>query len=222
MQTITLNPKTQGKHGIYNAVDFSPNPDPIYYAPEDGTITFWGENGTMGLALKMQGITGLHGFGHNERSLVKVGDKVKRGQPLAKMGYTGLTDPDDVPAGTHVHWVINRNGVYVYPPDLINETFIKQGGNVSTDAVTEQELKEVHYGALFSWPGQLYINAYKGQPLQKVIESLRASNNPLRGKVEKQYADGAKVPALEKEIVGLKAQLAAEAKPLAPGKYLVN
>lgn len=125
MQTISQNPITQTKHGLYNAVDIGDEPDPFYYAPEDGLITSWGQSGTCGLRLELQGASGRHGFCHNEYSLVKVGQKVQRGQMLAKMGYTGLTDPDDVPEGTHVHWVIQKNGKYIYPPSLVNESFKK-------------------------------------------------------------------------------------------------
>lgn len=132
MQTISQNAITQGQHGQYNAVDIGPYPDPYYYAPENGTITSFGDSGTCGLRLVLEGPTGRHGFCHNESALVKVGDVVKRGQKLAKMGYTGYTQPDDVPQGTHVHWVIYRNGVYVYPPTLINEPFIKLGGGTMT------------------------------------------------------------------------------------------
>lgn len=138
MQTISQNPITQTQHGAYNAVDIGPSPDPYYYAPEDGTITGVGDSGTCGYRLGMDGSTGAHGFCHNSEIYVKVGDKVKRGQKLAKMGYTGYTQPDDVPAGTHVHWVINRNGVYVYPPSLVNETF-KKGANDMYDGKTAEQ-----------------------------------------------------------------------------------
>lgn len=137
MQTISQNSITQGKHGQYNAVDINDEPDPDYYAPEDGTITSWGDSGTCGLRLVLEGASGRHGFCHNEKSYVKVGDKVKRGQKLAKMGYTGYTQPDNVPAGTHVHWVLYRNGVYVYPPSLVNQAFIKLEEGVSMPTKTD-------------------------------------------------------------------------------------
>lgn len=125
MQRITSNPISQHMHTAYKAVDFSANPDPDYYAPEDGTITNWGDSGTCGLRLELTGASGRHGFCHNEKTYVKVGQKVKRGQKLARMGYTGYTQPDNVPAGTHVHWVILQNGKYVYAISLVNEKFKK-------------------------------------------------------------------------------------------------
>lgn len=74
---------------------------------------------------------------------------------------------------------------------------------MSKDALTEAELKEVHYGYLMAWPGPLFLQAYTGQPLIKVIEVLRSSANPLRAAVEKQYEAGAKVPELEKQVKSL-------------------
>lgn len=164
MQTISQNAITQRKHGSYNAVDIGPYPDPYYYAPEDGTVTNWGESGTCGLRLVMDGPSGRHAFCHNESSLVKIGDRVKRGQRLAKMGYTGLTDPDDVPAGTHVHWVILRNGVYVYPPSLITESFIKSDATQGVNKMVDGNLiNELFVGILFRLPYAEEVKRYDGK-----------------------------------------------------------
>src|SRR5215217_513830 len=58
------------------------------------------------------------------------------------MGYTGYTIPKG-PAGTHCHWWIQRsNGSYVYPPSIINETFIKLDGG--TVMVTRQGLEVIY------------------------------------------------------------------------------
>ena len=130
MQSITQNRITQGQHGASKAVDYSAKPDPVIYAPEDGTIDSYQQRGSglsdAGLALRMHGASGLHQFAHTERSLVKPGQSVRRGQPLAIMGHTGYTIPAG-PAGAHCHWWIMRNSVYYYPPSLINQPFIKQG-----------------------------------------------------------------------------------------------
>lgn len=173
MQTISQNAITQGIHGAFNAVDISPSPDPFYYAPEDGTITAWGESGTCGLRLELTGATGRHGFCHNEYALVKVGDHVVRGQKLAKMGYTGLTVPDDVPAGTHVHWVIQHNGAYVYPPSLVNQSFIKQGDYVEPVFKDTNDVRVNGFGlygiekagddpALVAWVGKSKLEFFIG------------------------------------------------------------
>lgn len=132
MQAPTQNARTQGQHGAYNAVDYDDQPDPVFYAPEAGTITqYTPNNGDCGNSLRLQGANGLHGFCHLERPLVSVGQQVSRGQPLGVMGYTGYTDPDNVPAGTHLHWILNKGNVWVYPPSLVTEPFTKQGADMN-------------------------------------------------------------------------------------------
>lgn len=137
MQTPTANAISQGIHGAYNAVDFYSTPDPIIYAPEDGTITAKvPNNGDCGNSLKMRGGTGESGFCHLEEYYVNVGQQVVRGQPLGKMGYTGLTIPTG-PGGRHLHWILNRNSQWVYPMTFVNEAFIKQGGGTKMGVPNE-------------------------------------------------------------------------------------
>lgn len=126
MQAISLNPITQGKHGPYNAVDYDNSPDPDSYAPEDGVVTLVdsSDNDSCGKRLKLKGNTGEHGFCHIERFYVTQGQSVKRGQRLFKMGYTGYTEPPGE-EGAHAHQVLEIDGVWVYPPSKINQTFIK-------------------------------------------------------------------------------------------------
>lgn len=148
MQKPSLNRITQRQHLASKAVDYAANPDPVAYAPEDALIESYGQRGTPGTqddagnALRFRGATGLHQFAHLEKSYVKAGDKVKRGQPLAKMGYTGYTIPKG-PGGAHLHyWVQTPNG-YVYPENLYNETFIKIGEEEMTKPSIET-LRIVH------------------------------------------------------------------------------
>lgn len=126
MQSISENAITQGIHGKWHAVDISPKPDPIAYAPEDVTFVFFAKaNGDCGNALTVRGASGEHGFCHLEgEPFIKSGQTVKRGFSLFKMGYTGKTIPAGE-AGRHAHWILRHMGEWVYPPDLINERFKK-------------------------------------------------------------------------------------------------
>ena len=127
MQVPTKNRVTQGRHGQYNAVDYSAKTllgtwRKTFYAPEAGKITAYGASGSCGNRLELTAGSNRHGFCHLEKKLVKVGQNVKRGQAIGVMGYTGYTIPKGV-GGTHLHWVINRSGKYIYPPTLVNQAF---------------------------------------------------------------------------------------------------
>lgn len=132
MQVPTLNAVTQGEHGQYKAVDYGSSPDSTFYAPEDGRIDSYGDSGTCGNRLVLVSGANRHAFCHLEKPLVSVGQNVKRGQPLGVMGYTGYTIPSG-PGGRHLHHVIQVNGTYVYPPSLVNESFIKGGDMLPED-----------------------------------------------------------------------------------------
>jgi murein DD-endopeptidase MepM/ murein hydrolase activator NlpD len=58
-----------------------------------------------------------HGFStayaHNERNLVKIGQKVKRGDVIAVSGSTGIS------TGPHIHYEIWKSGRHVNPKDYL-------------------------------------------------------------------------------------------------------
>lgn len=131
MRPPTANEISQKKHGIYNAVDYRAKDEnnnwrKEIYAPCDMRISFYGDNGNAGKQIQAFDTAGRrHGFAHTESCAVAVGTNVKKGQLIGIMGYTGLTDPDNVPDGTHLHWTIRLadGNTYVYPPTLITEPF---------------------------------------------------------------------------------------------------
>ena len=129
MRAPTGNVITQTKHGATDAVDYSwqtPTKDATVYAPEDMSWDSYKQRGVgklnAGNALRMIGANGLHQFAHLGRILIKAGQSVKKGDPIAVMGDTGYTQ------GRHLHWWILKNGKYIYPPTLVNEKF---GGPVT-------------------------------------------------------------------------------------------
>ena len=80
------------------------------YASAEGTIEFTGRKGDYGLALDID-----HGYslktlyGHLSKVLVHEGQKVKRGELIARSGNTGLSD------GPHLHYEVRVNGVAQNP-----------------------------------------------------------------------------------------------------------
>lgn len=184
MQSCSSNRITQGSHGTSKAVDLSAKPDPIGYAPEDGTIDSYMQRGSgtsdAGLALRMRGANGLHQFGHTDRSLVPVGAKVKRGQPIFVMGHTGYTIPSG-PAGAHCHWWLQTPKGYVYPPNLINEPFMKLGSGGGTNVVLTAEDVKVLYRKLFKREGDAGgIKNYTGKTLEFAINDMTGSSEYAR------------------------------------------
>ena len=138
MRAPTNNRVTQGKHGTYNAVDYSWSPDPNIYAPENGTISFYANAGSCGNNLQMVGASGTHGFCHLERKTVGVGQKVTKGQVIGVMGYTGYTIPSG-PNGRHLHWVLRKGNTYVYPPNYVNEPFKPVTKPIGDDMITTKD-----------------------------------------------------------------------------------
>ncbi|MCH8209117.1 MAG: M23 family metallopeptidase, partial [Nitrospinae bacterium] len=54
-------------------------------------------------------------FAHNTKNMVKVGDKVKRGDVIALVGNTGRS------TGPHLHYEVILNGIPVNPRNYILE-----------------------------------------------------------------------------------------------------
>lgn len=79
-------------------------------ATADGVVTFSGVKSGYGNVVIIRhgyGYTTL--YGHNSRNLVKVGEKVKKGQVIALCGSTGIS------TGPHVHYEVWVNGRPVDP-----------------------------------------------------------------------------------------------------------
>jgi murein DD-endopeptidase MepM/ murein hydrolase activator NlpD len=180
MQAPSSNRITQTAHGPYNAVDYSYTPDIDFYAPEDGKVVFYQESGSCGNNLQLLGKTGRHGFCHLETAYVKVGDQVKRGQRLGKMGYTGYTEPKG-PNGRHLHWVLQLpNGIYAYPPDFINEAFNQKEEDMIDDAGARELLT---LSGILAQPG----DKPDRQPTLEEIKNLIGKSYPQAMREVRQY-----------------------------------
>lgn len=100
-----------GVYGPHNGIDISmPEGTPIY-APESGTVKSVYYNSTGGNQLIISHDNGYQtGYAHLKKSVVSVGDKVKRGQKIAESGNTGAS------TAAHLHLTMKDSaGNYVDP-----------------------------------------------------------------------------------------------------------
>jgi len=95
---------------MHTGIDFVANTGTPVYATGTGKVVFVGKNGGYGLEVRID-----HGFGyrtlyaHLSKVLVKRGQKVKRGDLIAKSGNSGLS------TGPHLHYEISHNGRKLNP-----------------------------------------------------------------------------------------------------------
>ncbi len=95
---------------MHTGIDFVVNTGAPVYSPGKGKIVYVGRNGGYGLELEID-----HGFGyrtryaHLSKVLVKRGQKIMRGDVIAKTGNSGLS------TGPHLHYEISHNGRKLNP-----------------------------------------------------------------------------------------------------------
>lgn len=99
-----------GTRKMHTGVDISTPMGATIVAATDGTVQSAGGMGGYGNAVIIDhggGIATL--YAHNSQLLVKAGQKVSRGQVIAKAGSTGYS------TGPHLHFEVRKNGTYINP-----------------------------------------------------------------------------------------------------------
>ncbi|MDE0333045.1 MAG: peptidoglycan DD-metalloendopeptidase family protein [Nitrospinae bacterium] len=80
------------------------------FAPADGVVISTKRMGGFGKTVRIQHMQGIvTTYAHNSVNLVKVGQRVRRGDIIAKVGSTGRS------TGPHLHYEVRINGVAVNP-----------------------------------------------------------------------------------------------------------
>ena len=98
------NHPRSGDHQFHSGVDIAADPGKPVIATADGIVSFSGWSGGSGNLVALE-----HGFGystyyaHNKMLVVKVGQKVKRGDIIGYIGSTGNS------TGPHVHYEVWRD-----------------------------------------------------------------------------------------------------------------
>jgi murein DD-endopeptidase MepM/ murein hydrolase activator NlpD len=101
---------TAGVRKMHEGLDVGASFGTPIYAPADGVVTYAGNKAGFGLFVQID-----HGYGietiyaHSQKIITKEGNKVKRGELLAKVGSSGYS------TGPHLHYEVRVNGIAVDP-----------------------------------------------------------------------------------------------------------
>lgn len=113
----TYGMRTDPFHGDqrwHGGVDFAGKAGSPVVAVAAGVVTWSGERSGYGQLVELNHSDGLvTRYAHNEENLVEVGEVVKKGQQIARMGSSGRS------TGPHVHFEVFKNGRTVDPATYI-------------------------------------------------------------------------------------------------------
>jgi Peptidase family M23 len=105
---------------VHLGFDLSDVQNAPVYAANDGRVVFAADNGIYGNCVVLDHGYGLQSlYGHMNRIDVKIGDIVKKGQPMGQAGQTGFA------GGVHVHFGMQIDGVQINPREWWDEHWIK-------------------------------------------------------------------------------------------------
>ncbi len=99
-----------GRRRFHGGVDIANWPGTPIYATASGVVKYAGWKGGYGIVVVLQHKYGYETvYGHLSREIVRVGQKVRKGQLIAYMGRTGRA------TGPHLHYEIRINGERINP-----------------------------------------------------------------------------------------------------------
>lgn len=104
-----------GRYSYHSGLDIQASYGAPIKAADGGTVTFSGYKGSYGNLVIITHDNGIKTYyAHNSSLLVSVGQKVYKGQTIAKAGSTGRS------TGTHCHFEVRVNGTAVNPLSYLN------------------------------------------------------------------------------------------------------
>ena len=99
-----------GRYSYHSGIDISASYGASVRAADGGTVTFAGYKGSYGNLVVITHDNGTQTYyGHNSSLLVSAGQKVSKGQAIARAGSTGRS------TGTHCHFEVRVRGSAVNP-----------------------------------------------------------------------------------------------------------
>jgi murein DD-endopeptidase MepM/ murein hydrolase activator NlpD len=107
---------TQYRSYYHTGIDIACSDGAAIYAADGGTVSFTGWNGGYGYQIKVRQDDGTEtAYAHIRPGgiLVRNGQRVGRGQPIAEMGTTGYS------TGYHVHFEVIVGGGFANPLDYM-------------------------------------------------------------------------------------------------------
>lgn len=103
-----------GGRGFHAGLDFAAPSGSIVTAAADGEVTFVGTKSGYGNLVEITHAGGLvTRYGHLSAFLAEVGQKVRTGTPIAKVGSTGRS------TGPHLHFEVRRNDAAIDPSNFL-------------------------------------------------------------------------------------------------------
>ena len=135
----TINSRYGFRHGRpHDGIDIGGDEGDTIAAAAAGEVVFEGKYGAYGNFIVIRHDNGFFtAYAHNEKNLVDMGDRVKQGQRIAKMGSTGNA------SGDHLHFEI-RDSSGVYDP----MDFMPERGSAPTPSfahsASEESVEEIH------------------------------------------------------------------------------
>lgn len=99
-----------GQQSMHEGMDIATRLGSQILATSDGLVTFSGEKAGYGLMVEITHDSALvTRYAHTSAALVKVGDRVQKGQAIAQVGTSGRS------TGPHLHFEVLRDGNPVNP-----------------------------------------------------------------------------------------------------------
>jgi len=106
-----------GRLAWHNGVDFAGKDGSDVITVAAGVVVYAGPRSGFGKMVEINHGSGFTSrYGHHKELFVKVGDIVKKGQIVGKMGSSGRS------TGPHVHFEVFKNGRVVDPYSYIQRT----------------------------------------------------------------------------------------------------